>query len=502
MKKMPSFTIIVPAFNEEEMIADCLRSIQQQDYDGDFEIIVVNNASTDRTEEIARSLGATVVFERKQGYVHALRAGFGAATGDIIACTDADTRVPSFWLKKIRENLSVQGNVACSGVFMFYDGPLFIRFIGRVFGKFNYHLAGANMAVWRKTYLASGGFDPHVNMGADVELGQRLHKFGRVVIDRSLVARTSGRRFQYAFFQTLVLYYFNDLWLMLLRRPLFYNFPNIRTRGTHMARGARAARIALSSPRFAFARVAIAGLALAFFLWISESTENRLFGTVLAHGQQNLPLVAITFDDGPSKYTPQILDTLAKYDVKATFFMIGNNVDRLPDVARRIVAEGHAIGNHTYSHPFWAPMEPPDRISREINKAEYSIFRATGQWPSYFRPPHGWRSPWMMQLARKEKYTVVTWTISPDDWQRISRRTIEHRVLSKCAAGSIILLHDGIELKQEPQRQETAAALPVIISELKSRGYRFVTIPELIGSLDQSTPAGLAHYSTVSTPTE
>ncbi len=479
MKKKPSFSIIVPAYNEEIMIAECILSIQRQDYDGECEIIVVNNASTDRTEEIARSLGVTVVFEQKQGYVHALRAGFSAATGDIIACTDADTRVPPFWLEKISENLLEQGTIACSGVFMFYDGPWFIRFIGRVFGRLNYHLAGANMAVWRKTYLASGGFDPQVNMGADVELGQRLSKFGRVLIDRSLVARTSGRRFQYAFFQTLALYYFNDLWLMLLRRPLFYNFPNIRTRG---------AQFAVSSSRPAYARIAIAGLAVAVFLWISESTENGIFGSVLAHGRQHLPLVALTFDDGPSKYTPQILDTLAKYDVKATFFMIGGNVDRLPGIARRVVSEGHAVGNHTYSHPFWAPMETPDRISREINKAEYSIYKATGQWPSYFRPPHGWRSPWMMQLARKEKFTVVTWTVTPEDWERISSKTIKRRVLSKCGAGSIILMHDGLELRQDPQRQQTVAALPAIITALKSRGYRFVTIPELIEMSKNGSP--------------
>jgi glycosyltransferase involved in cell wall biosynthesis len=107
--KTPSFTIVVPAFNEEEMIADCIASIQRQDYSGDFEIIVVDNASTDRTAEIARSMGVTVVKERKQGYVHALRAGFSAATQEIIACTDADTRVPEFWLTRISHTIHRQG---------------------------------------------------------------------------------------------------------------------------------------------------------------------------------------------------------------------------------------------------------------------------------------------------------------------------------------------------------------------------------------------------------
>jgi peptidoglycan/xylan/chitin deacetylase (PgdA/CDA1 family) len=393
----------------------------------------------------------------------------------------------------------MQDTVACSGVFMFYDGPWFIRFIGKTFGRFNYHLAGANMAVWRRAYLASGGFDPHVNMGADVELGQRLHKFGHVVIDRTLVARTSGRRFQYAFFQTLVLYYFNDFWLILFRRPLFYNFPNIRARRVQRVQRAQPA---FPSSRLAFARLTIAGCVLACFLWITENTENRLFGSVLAHGQQNLPLVALTFDDGPSTYTPQILDTLAKYDIKATFFMIGSNVDRFPDIARRVVAEGHAIGNHTYTHPLWAPMETPRQLHGELFKAENSIFNATEQRPNYFRPPHGWRSPWMMQLARKENYTVVTWTVSPDDWQRIPHKIIEHRVLSKCGSGSIILMHDGIELKQDPQRQETIAALPAIIAGLKSRGYRFVTIPDLINSSDQKARKDLALFSSAPSQVE
>jgi glycosyltransferase involved in cell wall biosynthesis len=184
MIKKPFISIVVPAFNEEDMITDCLLSLHQQHYDGDYEIIVVNNASTDGTPAIAESMGAKVVTEWKKGYVHALRAGFSEASGDIIACTDADTRVFSNWLSRIAELLQKPGTIACSGTFRFYDGPAWLRFIGKVFGRFNYHLAGANMAVWRKAYLASGGFNANVNMGADVELGQRLKKQGTLVIDR------------------------------------------------------------------------------------------------------------------------------------------------------------------------------------------------------------------------------------------------------------------------------------------------------------------------------
>ena len=156
MTKKPFITIVVPAFNEEDMITDCLLSLRRQQYDGNYEIIVVNNASTDRTAGIAVSMGAKVVNEWKKGYVHALRAGFSEASGDIIACTDADTRVSPTWLSQIASLLAERNTIACSGTFRFYDGPAWLRCIGEVFGRFNYHLAGANMAVWRKAYMASG----------------------------------------------------------------------------------------------------------------------------------------------------------------------------------------------------------------------------------------------------------------------------------------------------------------------------------------------------------
>jgi peptidoglycan/xylan/chitin deacetylase (PgdA/CDA1 family) len=491
MNNRPSISIVVPAYNEEDMIASCICSLKQQDYNGKYEIIVVNNASTDRTAEIAGSLGATVVNENRRGYVHALRAGFNAATGDIIACTDADSRVPCNWLSTFSNRLAEPATIACSGVFLFNDGPLWIRLIGKGFGWMNYHLAGANMAVWRSAYLASGGFNQSINMGADVELGQRLKRQGKVKIDRRLTVMTSGRRFQFAFFQTLILYFLNDFWLHILKRPLFRNFPNIRK-----------PQQAILFPSHAFARFAVAVCAVGSFLWITENTENKLFGSVLAHGQQNQPLVALTFDDGPSLYTQQILDTLLKYNVKATFFVVGQNVERHPDITRRIVAEGHTLGNHTYSHPFWAPMGTPGKIHRELALASSAIRNTCGVSPEYFRPPHGWRSPWMMSLARKEHLMVVTWTVSPDDWQHINAQTIEQRVLSKTGGGAIILLHDGLETKLDPQRGETAKALSKIITELSSRGYSFATIPELIRSSEQNLPAAYTHFYSTPTPVE
>jgi|WetSurMetagenome_2_1015567.scaffolds.fasta_scaffold01661_9 peptidoglycan-N-acetylglucosamine deacetylase len=491
MKQKPSVSVVVPAYNEEELIAQCISSLKRQDYGGDMEIIVVDNASTDQTYHIANAAGVRVVRESKRGYVHAMRAGFSEACGDIITCIDADTMAPAGWISKMVRNLQKPGVVACTGVFTYHDGPFLLRLVCQVAGRLNYHLAGANMGIWRYVYLASGGFNSKVNMGADVELGQRIKKIGKLLIDRTMMVKTSGRRFQFAFFQTLWLYYVNDIALHFFNRPAFYDFPNIRK-----------SQYAAAVTRFPFMKYAVAACAVACFVFVSENTENRLFGSVFAHGRQNKPLVALTFDDGPSAYTANILDTLSKYDVHATFFLVGQNVERHPDVARRIVREGNVVGNHTYSHPFWAPVETPSRINAEIDKAAAAIRKACGVTPEYFRPPHGWRSPWMMSLAKQDHYTVVTWTVSPDDWQKVSAATIEQRVLSRTGAGSIILLHDGIETKVNPQRANTVTALPEIIRELKARGYTFVTLPELIRASRESVPRTLAHFSNAPTPVE
>lgn len=464
----PFVSIVVPVHNEAYLLAECLAALHQQDYDGPYEIIVVNNTCTDRSPEIARSMGARVVDEPHKGYVHALRAGFAAAQGEIIACTDADTRMPPSWLSRLVATLTEQPDVvATSGVFTFHDGSAWLRMVGGVFGRLNWHLAGGNMAVWRWAYEAVGGFDPTVNLGADTELGLRLRHIGRVVIDRSVVANTSSRRFQVAFWQTLWLYFVNDLWLLLFGRPCFYAFPDIRI----------VPRPPLSR-RLSGAGAMI--VALGVFLFLAESPGAQAFGQVFAAGQVDRPVIALTFDDGPSPDTVQVLDILARYHVKATFFVVGENVERNPDLARRIVAEGHIIGNHSYSHPLWAAIETPRQMARELNRAAKAIETATGISPILFRPPHGWRSPWMVGLAHREGYVVVTWSVSPNDWQRPSSQVIAKRVLQQAHPGAIILLHDGLETRSDPSMQNTVTALPVIIETLQARGYRFVTVPELI----------------------
>lgn len=473
MSSKPFVSIVVPVYNEEYVLADCLATLCRQDYDGPYEVIVVNNACTDRSPEIAQAMGAQVVNEPRKGYVHALRAGFTAAQGEIIACTDADTIVTPDWLSRLVVTLLQHpGAVAVSGVFDLHDCSAGLAALGSPASRLNWHLAGGNMAVWRRAYEAAGGFDPAVNLGADTELGLRLRRLGRVIIDRGLVVSTSGRRVQHALWQTLWMYLLNDLWLILFGRPRFYEFADIRV----------PPRRHLPVRRLSGVGIILAILSL--FVFAAVSPDVQAFGPVLAHVQTDQPVVALTFDDGPSPHTAEVLDILARSQVKATFFVIGQNVERHPDLARRIVAEGHAIGNHTYSHPLWAAAETPGRVAQELDDAAAAIQEATGIYPTLFRPPHGWRSPWMVHLAHRKDYLVVTWSVSPDDWRRPSPQVVVGRVLRQVQPGAIILLHDGLETRASPPMQNTVDALPAIIERLVAQGYRFVTIPELMAVTD------------------
>lgn len=155
------------------------------------------------------------------------------------------------------------------------------------------------------------------------------------------------------------------------------------------------------------------------------------------------------------------------------------SIERDRGVARRIVAEGHELGNHTYSHPREATVESPRRLGWELRRTWNALQMVVGVSPSLLRPPHGWRSPWMMRQARDSGYTVVTGNVSSNDWRRIAPDVVADNVLTRARPGSIVLLHDGIELLQDPAMQHTARALPAIISGLRAKDLAFVTISEL-----------------------
>jgi len=189
----------------------------------------------------------------------------------------------------------------------------------------------------------------------------------------------------------------------------------------------------------------------------------------------------LTFDDGPqSVYTPQILDILKRYNIKATFFLIGKNVEAFPELVKRIKDEGHSIGNHTYDHPD-IRFQNHKQIRQQIEKTEKAIIDATGVKPYLFRPPYGFDSNLLLKEAENLGYAIILWSVSGlNGRQDAPSAKIVHRVVDNVQNGSIILLHDGNRLSSKTDRSQIVKALPVIIEALQKRGYQFVTIDELL----------------------
>jgi peptidoglycan/xylan/chitin deacetylase (PgdA/CDA1 family) len=181
--------------------------------------------------------------------------------------------------------------------------------------------------------------------------------------------------------------------------------------------------------------------------------------------------VALTFDDGPWQLTSQFLDVLRHYDVPATFFMIGRQVGAQAELLRRMVREGHALGNHTWSHADIAGGNVG-----QVTETNAAIHAATGVTPCLLRPPGGATSAALDGQLRSEGMLDVLWTVDPSDWRTPGTAAVTSRVLSAVVPGAIVLLHDG-----GGPRGGTLAALPTIITTLRARGYQLVTVPQLLG---------------------
>lgn len=203
---------------------------------------------------------------------------------------------------------------------------------------------------------------------------------------------------------------------------------------------------------------------------------------IIRHGPHHFKYVALTFDDGPDPvYTPEILDILKEKDVQATFFLIGKNVNRHPEIALRMADEGHSIGSHTHSHKSLVPLTAKSTYI-EIKNAEAAIEEATGIRPTLFRPPRGVYSSYARELLKEERYTLVLWDLSAVDWAELAPKKIVANVVNKIKPGSIILLHDSGDLitYRGGDRHSTVKALPEIIDKLRAQGYEFVTIDQMI----------------------
>ncbi|MEJ8555433.1 polysaccharide deacetylase family protein [Tepidibacter sp. Z1-5] len=199
------------------------------------------------------------------------------------------------------------------------------------------------------------------------------------------------------------------------------------------------------------------------------------------NGPRDKKVIAITFDDGPHpRYTPKILDLLKKYEVKATFFVLGKHVEFYPEPLKRIKAEGHEIGNHTYSHVDVKKI-PSRKIEEEFNKTQKNIYDVIKEKPKIFRPPFGSYNKCLKDLAKKNNIKIILWSSSQDckDWSNPGVEKIANTVINNVGNGDIVLLHDYVNTTSQ-----TYEALKIILPELKHRGYKFVTVSQLIENRD------------------
>jgi len=178
--------------------------------------------------------------------------------------------------------------------------------------------------------------------------------------------------------------------------------------------------------------------------------------------------IALTFDDGPSKYTGQLLDILKKYNVQATFFFIGENVKSREDMVRRTAAEGHAIGNHTFRHAHLKKLSKEEQ-ENEIEAGKKAIERAADIAVTLFRPPYGNLNNDTRQIAGERGDRIILWSVDPRDWDTRDPEKVAQHVLSSVKDGDIVLLHE---------RSSTVEALPAIIEGIQKMGYAFKKIPE------------------------
>jgi peptidoglycan/xylan/chitin deacetylase (PgdA/CDA1 family) len=188
--------------------------------------------------------------------------------------------------------------------------------------------------------------------------------------------------------------------------------------------------------------------------------------------------VALTFDDGPSESTPALLEILAAHGVRATFFMCGSNVRRLPAVACQVRDAGHEIGNHTDTHPH-LDFKSPEFIYRELALAQESIQQITGAIPRHFRAPYGVRWFGLRRAQARLSLSGVMWTVIGRDWALPADRIVR-RLIRGAANGSVLCLHDGRTTRPAPDIRAMLLAMESAIPLLLDRGFQFQTLSEML----------------------
>ncbi|MBI5555498.1 MAG: polysaccharide deacetylase family protein [Elusimicrobia bacterium] len=208
--------------------------------------------------------------------------------------------------------------------------------------------------------------------------------------------------------------------------------------------------------------------------------SNIYVGKVVGKGKTSGKMVALTFDDGPSKtYTPQVLAVLKKYNIKATFFMCGEQVTYYPELVKQVSSEGHEIANHSFSHPNLYKYKDKSKrgavLAAEVVKTNALLEKLVMIKPAYFRAPYNYRDTETVKAINDLGLIYVGWTFSVRDWEKPAPEAMVNMFNQNLIPGTILLMHDG-----GGNRTNTIAALPGIIESAQKKGYRFVTLGEIL----------------------
>lgn len=207
-------------------------------------------------------------------------------------------------------------------------------------------------------------------------------------------------------------------------------------------------------------------------LWGSFTIQSNYHIKAFCKIKTTQKVVALTFDDGPTVFTPKVLDLLLQYNCKATFFCVGKQIEQYPSITSRIVKEGHIIGNHTFYHSNNNGFKRKEELIKEWEKTDNLVHSFTGSKPQFFRPPFGVTNPQIMQTLKVTKHQVIGWSIRSLDTVIRNEDRLFNRILRRWEAGSIILLHDSSEI--------TVRVLERLLQFMQQENYKSVTISELL----------------------
>jgi peptidoglycan/xylan/chitin deacetylase (PgdA/CDA1 family) len=196
--------------------------------------------------------------------------------------------------------------------------------------------------------------------------------------------------------------------------------------------------------------------------------------------------IALTYDDGPNDpHTLRLLEVLAKHEVRATFFVIGRYAKQRPDIVREIVAAGHVVGNHTFTHPLLI-FKSEEEIRQELSACRSALQDVIGEPSNLFRPPFGGRRPAILRVVRELGMETVMWNVTGYDWNAPPAAVIERKVAKQIRGGDVILLHDGGHKQMGADRSQTVIATDGIVTRFKAQGHEFVTVPRMMQEISIS----------------